>query len=179
MATKPSPAAAAVGGRITAGRWNSDLVAMWEFLDLKRPACYLVQSTPSPAFSAGNFSGVGFDTEVVDRDEQHDANEVTRIRIGKTLGWYEVSGSIAWFTNGTGQRRGARVALNGVGVNGSEAFHTVTAAPLMTVIPRVLVRASSPTDYVQLQAWHDATSSISTAVSGAFRSSFTAVYLGS
>jgi hypothetical protein len=189
VVTKPSPTDVAVGQKITAAGWNRGVQDAYEFWDLTRPVCYLSQSVGQAiATGTATFTPVTFTNEVIDRDGQHDnAVNTSRIVIGKTLGWYEVSGAVSWATGtsgGVNDTRRAGVLFNGaVGPlteGGQISIPYTTGTALCTVVvPPILVLATAATDYVELGAAHTAGVSQSTLVSGGFRSSFRAVYIGS
>ena len=141
-----------------------------------RPLWMGTQGTADTAWAAATFTPIVFDTDVMIRDStQHSTStNPSRFIIGKTLGWYEVSGNVAYASNSTGSRRRAGVFVNGTIINGSLTSVPISSTALPSVlIASIYVQATAVTDYVEIQADHDATSSIGTSVSGSYRSLMT------
>lgn len=190
MATKPSPVTVAVGQKITAAGWNDGVAGAWEFLDSTRPVFYAAQSVAQtiPTGTA-TFTPVTFTSEVIDRDGQHDtAVNPSRVNIGKTLGYYEVSGCVAYAgvaSTTAGETRRAGIMTNGSAIPGSDGFQIIlpvftgTNGLISVIVPPLIVQATSASDYVELGAAHTNPGSVGTFVSGGYRSHLRVVYLGS
>jgi hypothetical protein len=177
MATIPNIPVALPGNKITAAYWNANVRDGVNYLMDVKPLTMLTQGV-AQSVPTGVFTGVLFDTEVVDRDGQHDLSVTTdRIVIGKTLGWYKVSGVVAWVGNVTGTRR-ASVYFNGGQVTGSYCINSSNATFNTVVVPPTLVNAGAVTDYVTLGVFQDSGAALSTAVSGALRCSMVAEWVG-
>ena len=156
MATLPTtPTAATVGSKITASNWNNQVQLPEEFFRLNRPICVAYQTVAQSVPAATN-TPITFDSESLDRDNQHSTTTNTdRIVIGNTLGWYKVTASAAYSANGTGERRifitknGSVVPLNGSGYATTQPLASVTTTAGTTAY----VQATVNTDYVQVCAY--------------------------
>lgn len=177
MATVPFLDTVLSGWKITAAGWNAAVRDGVNWFIKDRPMCVLTASA-SQSIPASTFTAIGMDTEVIDRDGQHEqlAN-VDRITIGNTPGWYEVSGVVAWNGNVAGSRRAA-INLNGVQVTGGYCVVAPTNT-FCTVSVSARVYAASASDYVNLTGWQDTAGALGTASSGALKSSLSAVWLSS
>lgn len=179
MATVPSPATVAALAKVTAGWGNSSVRDIFTFLMSTRQIVYLNQASAQSAVVASTFTDILFDQEAIDRDGQHSTvTNTNRITIGNTLGWYLVLGIINYPGNNTGNSRRAQIALNNVAVNGTLKITSPLSSTFMSVMTWGLVQSTAAADYITLQAWHDATSSLVPSISGAYRSTFGAVWLG-
>lgn len=181
MATIPAPSTAVVGAKISAARYNADVRDSANFFQINSPTFFGFQSTAQTAFAASTWTPVQLNgAETIDRDGQHDTvTNNSRVVIGNTLGYYRVSGVVPWPSNATGTNRRARVYLNGVAINGSQIIVPPASTFVTCVVPPVIVRATASTDYVELIAFHDASTSIAPVVSGDLASCFTVEYIGS
>ena len=178
MATLPTtPTAATVGSKVTASNWNSQVQLPEEFFRLNRPLCVLKQ-TVTQSLATATVTPITFDTETLDRDGQHStATNTDRVLIGNTLGWYRITGSVAYAGNATGDRR-AIVLLNGGQNSGYTIIHPSTAG-LISVNVVGYVQATASTDYVTLGGYQSSGGALSTSVSGAFASYLTVEWIGS
>lgn len=178
MATLPStPAAATVGSKITATNWNNQVQLPEEFFRVNRPICVLKQGTVQ-SLTTATLTAITFDVETLDRDNQHSTSSNTdRVIIGSTLGWYRITGSIAYAGNATGDRR-AVIYLNGGASNGYSISHPSSTALISTNVVGY-VQATSVTDYVQLYGYQSSAGSLNTVVSGTFQSYLTVEWIGS
>ena len=181
MATLPStPTAATVGSKITASNWNSQVQLPEEFFRVNRPICVVYQTTVQ-SITANTTTPVLFDSETLDRDVpgQHSTSTNTdRIVIGTTLGWYRVTGTVAYAGLAGGSRR-AFIALNGSTLANGSGYSIVNnpdATTGISVSTTALVQATNATDYVQLDAYSSAT--VNTLVT-TFKSNLTAEWIGS
>ena len=128
-----------------------------------RPLAYVYQTTQQTGVASSTWTPVNLQTALVDRDSGHYGSS-GRYTIGLTLGYYIVSGAVA-FTGTGGSTRAARLVLNGTAVNGATV--TIPAAGDCTVvIPPTLAHSTSAGDYVELQCYQDSGSAMSLQVSG-------------
>lgn len=180
MATVPTPASATVNKKVTAAAFNAGVRDPLTFLLSGKPVAHVTQDAAQSAFAASTWTSITFPSEVVDLDSQHSTSSNTsRVLIGNTLGYYLVCGVVCWATNNTGNSRRSRIALNGSPVLGSFGKAYVGDGAVVTsVTPMVVVQSTVSTDYVELQGYHDAGSSIGTVSTSEARSSLTVVYLG-
>lgn len=178
MATLPTtPTAATVGSKITASNWNNQVQLPEEFFRLNRPICVLKQ-TVTQSLTNGTVTPITFDVETLDRDNQHStASNTDRVVIGNTLGWYRVTGSIAYAGNASGDRR-AIVLLNGSGINGYTVVHP-SSTQFISANVVGYVQATTSTDYVSLAGYQNTGGALSTLVSGSFQSYLTVEWIGS
>ena len=154
----------------------------WDFAT--RPICFLVQQSAQTGWTSGTLTAIQFGgaPEVIDRDGQHDpTTNNTRVIIGKTLGWYRVSGTYVAAVNANITRLQARIELNGAAVDGS--FTGVGISGNFTHgIPTgtVIVQATTSTDYVEITAAETVSSGtpIGTAVSTGAHSTLLVEWLG-
>lgn len=178
MATVPTVLTAAIGDDLTAAGFNAGVGNALTFLLRGAPFCAINQGTAQAAFAASTFTSITFDTEVADTDSQHSTSSNTsRINIGTTLGFYLVTGVVAFASNSTGGTRRAQLALNGTGIGGSQGISPVSSSIVSAAINPTVVQATSSGDYIELQGWHDASSSVATLVSGSYRCSLTALFV--
>ncbi len=180
MATKPTIASVAVGQKISAALWNAQVYTLGRFVDVTKP---VAQLTPSAVQSILNnaWTAITFDTEALDTDNQHSTvTNTSRVVIGTTLGWYRISGSVAWTGSATGARYGAKITLNGADVTGSQAFFANSAASVNqhSVAPPVFVQATASGDYVELNGYQISGAAMNTIVTGALRSLLVVEYVG-
>lgn len=177
MVAIPNIPVALPGNKITAAYWNATVRDGVGYLMDAKPLAMVTQGT-AQSIPTGVFTAVNFDTEVLDRDAQHDlATAVERVTIGKTLGWYKISGVVTWAANSAGTRRAA-IYLNGAQVQGSYVISTPGTSLVSTSIPPVLVYGGASGDYVTLGAFQDTGAALSLSVSSGFRSSMTVEWVG-
>ncbi len=141
-----------------------------------RPLAYCYQSTSQTGVATGAWTPVWLQSHTLDRDGGHVGGSSGRYTIGLTLGKYWVSGLVA-FTGAGGSTRQAQVVVNGTAVPGSLGQEPVTGS-VTVIAPRVLVTATSVTDYVELQCYHDAGSSLALGVAQGQASQLTIEYAG-
>jgi len=179
VATVPTPLTAVTGRKISSASFNSGVRDPLAFLTNGAPALQVVQNVSQAAFAASTWTDITFDAEVLDLDGQHSTvSNTARVNIGNTLGYYLVCGVVLWQSNASGTSRRARLAKNGAALNGSFAKAAVgDGAIVSSVTPTMVVQSTAATDYLTLQGWHDATSSIGTVVTGEARSSLTVLFL--
>ena len=128
-----------------------------------RPLAYLYQTTAQTAVPSSTWTAVSLQTALIDRDSGH-VGTSGRYTHGLTLGWYEVSGLVAFSGTG-GSTRSARLVLNGSVVDGS-LVNLPAAGPCTVPLLAAPVHSTSPGDYIELQCYHDAGSPIDLIVSG-------------
>ena len=183
MATIPSPATAAVGGKETASGWNADVRDEALFWTTNRPLGQSVQTVAQTGWTTATFTSITFTTEDIDRDGQHSTSSNTsRYVIGTTLGWYRVSGVYCAAGNAAATLLRARIALNGTAVQGSPNSINPggTSGILCVSTFAVFVQATASADFVEVQGYMAAPSgTIGTATSGEFVSALNVEWLGS
>jgi hypothetical protein len=179
---QPVPAAATVGSKIQAANWNTQVQLAEEFFRLNRPIAQIqqtvAQSIPNTTYTAITFTG-----ESLDRDNQHDtATNTSRVVIGKTVGWYKVTGVVCYAAPSTATGgRGASIWFNGSpSTLGGNVFHSVVnTGAVHSVLTTVLVQATTPTDYVELYAYQQSGGALNTAISGGQVSYMIVEWIGS
>lgn len=181
MATKPSVALAAIGQKISATLWNNGVYRVWNFLDVTKPVC-LAYQTATQSLTTSTFTAITMDSEVIDTDGQHSTSTNTsRIVIGNTLGWYRVSGAVAYAGSGAGNGRRVRLLANG-GASGVIGGHGSIAPGgtgfTMCYLAPVLVQATLSTDYIELQGWQDSGGALLTLNNSQMESFLFAEYVG-
>ena len=177
MANLPYTLQKSVGSKLSAADWNTYVKGNDDFFIYNRPLCIAHQSV-AQVVATSTYTPITMDTETLDRDNQHSTVTSTdRVVIGNTLGWYRVSGVVAFPGNATGTRIAA-IFLNGAQAT-TTGYTRVVANASFTVIPvTAIVQATASTDYVQCIAWQDSGASLTTPVVGAF-SSITVEWIGS
>lgn len=176
MATVPTVKTWAAGDDATAAVLNSGVKNPIQWLLNGFPYADLRQSVTQAVFAASTWTDITFTTEDADTDAQHSTSSNTaRIVIGGTLGYYLVFGTIAWPNDSTGVTRRARIAKNGVAVTGSHG--RLPAGEVSVSTPARIIRSTAAADYITLQGYHDASSSIAPQVSSDFTSTLTAFFL--
>lgn len=163
MATVPNPSTVAAGDKIPAATWNTDVRDEGLFWTTNRPLCVLNQAVAQSGWTSATFTAVSFTTEDVDRDAQHDpVTNNTRITIGKTLGWYRISGCYVPAGNAATTLARAFIRLNGTtGIGGAFGSMTITSGQSISyAIPLAscYVQATTATDYIELLGWQTAAS---------------------
>jgi hypothetical protein len=148
--------------------------------------CHLVQTIAQTGWTSATLNAVTFGSgsEVIDTDGMHDTGSNTsRIVIGNRLGWWEISGVYVPVNQNANTNLRAVLRKNGSDINGSFSGLYVSSpgtAFVGVTTPRVLVQATSVTDYVELMGYQTAASgTIGTAVNTYVTSSLTAVWRGS
>jgi hypothetical protein len=181
MATKPTVAQVATGSKATATQWNNAVYQQWQFLDVVKPVCRLVQ-TVSSNFTTGTWTAVPMDTEIIDTDSQHSTvSNTSRVIIGNTLGWYRVSGVVYMNVTVAGKRTASGVAFNGAGLplDGTPCIVYSDGVSLQGPASAVgYVQATLSTDYVELYGWQESGGTVASTVVSPYRSSLVVEYLG-
>lgn len=145
--------------------------------------CELVQQTAQTGWATGaavplTFLGGG--SEVVDTGAFHEiAGPVSRITIGKKLGWWEVSGVYVPLNSTNSQSVRAYLQKNGTPIPGTFAgfLYGASTTIVAVTVPRFLVQATVATDYVEIVGQQNlSTGTGGTVVSAPASSSFTAVW---
>lgn len=103
MGTVPSESTAAVGGRIKASVWNTDVRDAVNFL-LNPPTCRVYQGTTGTTLATATATLIPFDTESWDTDGCHSTSSNTSRLTAVTAGKYLVIAQISYAANATGQR---------------------------------------------------------------------------
>lgn len=178
MATVPTPYDPAVGSKLTAPAFQAGVRDPIQFILAGAPIAHVVQ-TVAQSVANQTWSDITFTTEVVDLDGQHSTTtNTTQVNIGKTLGWYLVSGIVSWATSSAGTYRRARLTKNGTYVDGSFSTADVNNGITPTcVTPTMIVQSTLSTDYVTLQGMHNTGGNLSTVINTDTSSSLTVVYL--
>jgi hypothetical protein len=125
------------------------------------------QATAQTGLTASTFVSLTFDTtsELVDAAAGHSTVTNNSRYIGKTAGWYEVSGMVSFATNTTGRRYGA-LAVNGAAISACAASGVgMASSPVDVTIPVRWVFLNGTTDYIEIQGFSDQ-ASWGTSVSG-------------
>jgi hypothetical protein len=162
MALPATPATQAASATIASATLNNHRDNL-NYL-LAPPHCELRQ-TVAQSITTGTWTDITFDTEDVDSDGGHSTVTNTARYMATTAGWYLVSGAIDWAANASVVRRGARWAVNGTVINGSENVGPGSASQVCTAVARTIkVFLNGTTDYVTLQGFQDTGSSLNTAV---------------
>ena len=177
MATLPTTTSKAVGAKVQALDWNTYVKGNDDFFIFNRPLCIARQSV-AQVVATSTFTPITMDTETLDRDNQHSTvTNTDRVVIGNTLGWYRVSGVVSFPGSATGTRIAA-IYLNGSPIS-STGYTRIGANASFTAIPvSAIVQATLATDYVQVIAWQDSGSSLTTPVVGTW-ASITVEWIGS
>lgn len=146
----------------------------WLLWLARKPRVMVLQNSPQANVPHLGWFNVTFDgTEPTDPAGLHGAG--ARVYIGARPGWWRVSGTVV-FGNGSGSTRRAAIALNDARIAGS--FRSQAAHGLDAVgTQEVLVRATTGTDNVTLQCYHDAAGDLDLAVSAEARSSLVATWI--
>jgi hypothetical protein len=175
----PSTATKAVADKVTAAWANDNVKSPIDRL-ASMPMVSLLQTTGVTGWTSATYTAVTFGTSSEEYDTYGMHDEVTnnsRVVIGLELGYYEVSGVVAFVGNTATTLVRAGIALNGSMVAGSIASMAPlsSSSALAVTTNRRIIRATSATDYVELMGWQTAASgSNGTLVSGGnFMSAFT------
>ena len=176
MANLPYTLQKSVGSKLSAADWNTYVKGNDDFFIYNRPLCITRQSV-AQVIATATYTPITMDAETLDRDNQHSTvTNTDRVVIGNTLGWYRVSGVVAFPGNATGTRIAA-IYLNGAAVQ--TGYTRIGANASFSCVPvTAIVQATASTDYVQCIAWQDSGVSLTTSVSGAW-SSLTVEWIGS
>jgi len=154
----------------------------WELVIPELPPLFFGSQGTVQTIATGTttFTPITLQDETLDTGNQHSTASLTsRVNIGTKLGWYEVSGSVA-FGNAsavpaTSDTRRAGILLNGATspLPPTQIIHPYPKADaglVSVTIPPLLVQATASGDYIELGAAHNASGTISTVVSGGYRS---------
>lgn len=177
MTIPVSPAAQVVGGPAPAA-WANSVKAQLDYLLAPStfPIAVLRQTVPQN-IPNNAYTGVLLDTEDYDTDGGHSTATNTSRYVGKTEGFYNVSGVTALAANATGQRLAA-IGLNGAplpGVAGGPVASAVTG--LRVNVGHRVVFLNGSTDYLELMAFQDCGGTLSTVVAGPIASVLHISYL--
>lgn len=175
MAVPSLPDLVSVGGRILAGTFNSQIRPCLSWLMKDAPLAQAMASS-AQTIGYGSWTAIQLPTSVIDTAGLLGATPATptRMYIGRSLGWYTVQGAVV-LSNSSAGRQAARIALNGTAVPGSYGQGTGTS-PAMAITPLVLVQATDPADYIELQTLVVDASTDVTVVDTQRASSLTATY---
>lgn len=164
MATIPSVPTEVPGNFWTSALWNTNVLGGLGYLF--SPVRFKGYSSTTQSLASGT-SGIvlTLDTEVVDSDGGHSTTTNTSRYTAQTAGLYYVSGAVTFATNATNTRT-LQVFLNGAGVTGSAM--QVAPAPNRgaSVFTSTIVQLAVG-DYVELAAWQDSGSTLTTSNSNA------------
>ncbi len=145
------------------------------------PMCHLVQQSAQTGWTTNTLTLITFGSgsEVIDTHDLHDTGTNTgRIVIGKSLGWWAISGTYAAASNAATSIIRAAMYKNGSVINGSFGGLQVSSSSSFYTVqtPVLLVEATSASDYVELYGHQTAGSgTIGTAINSSMvASSFTA-----
>lgn len=163
MSTVPSFRTWVAGEIVTAAYMNTNVRDAGNFF-VAVPIAELrqgtVQSVPNNAFTA-----ISFDVSDIDTDNGH--NNVTNNTryVGKTPGWFQISGSVVFTTNGTGSR-GALWAKNGASATSAGVLIAPSGAALNSWIPAKTkhIQLNGTTDYIELQGYQSSGGALNTVV---------------
>lgn len=170
------PALVAVGGRILASTFNGGVRSALSWLLKDAPTLQVVASAAQDITTTG-WNALSLPTVLVDNAGLM-GSSASRVYIGRQLGWYLVSGVVAWGSATTGTERRTTLWKNGTDIVVGSYNQTGTPLALAAVVlPPVLVAATDPGDFIELTAAHDAPASIQTGVLTYRTSSLTAVYV--
>ena len=172
----PSPRTFNVAEYETAAYLNSVRDAL-NFL-LNPPAATLVQVTTTTSLTTGTWTSVGMDSSTFDNYGGHSNTTNNSRYTCQAAGKYQVSGTPAISTNGTNSRA-AKILKNGAVVQGP--YSMVGASPNRPtsvttggfIIPLVVG------DYVELAAFQDSGSTLTTSIATDQSSFFTVIRLSS
>jgi len=178
MAVLPTTTSKAVGSKVQALDWNTYVKGNDDFFIYNRPLC-IAKQTVSQSLATGTFTPITMDTEVLDRDNQHSTvTNTDRVVIGNTLGWYRVSGTVAYNGGAVGTRI-ASVYLNGLLTQNTAYTRVVANASFTCVGVTAIVQATAAGDYVQIVGWQDSGGALSTTVASGIFGSITVEWIGS
>lgn len=149
-------------GVLTSSTLNAYVRDPLEFL-LNPPAARVRQAA-AQALATSVWTSITFDTEDLDSHAGWDAGTPARYTAQET-GWYWCSGGVGFVPNTTGIR-GARLAVGGVGLDGTEVINPTSTS--VGVGSRIGVRASlvllSEGDYVEVQGFQSSGGALNTSV---------------
>lgn len=133
------------------------------------------QATAQTGLTSSVFTSITFATgaEIIDSASGHSETTDTSRYVGKTPGYYDLTGAVAFAAVSSGTYRAARFAKNGTAIDGSRGFATPVAGTIAAsaVCAPTAVYLNGTTDYVELQGSADY-ASWGTIVSSEIRSSF-------
>lgn len=101
--TVPAQSTAAVGGRIRASLWNTDVRDAVNFL-LNPPTARVYQGTAGTTLTTATATLIPFDAESWDTDSCHSLATNTSRLVATTAGKYLVVAQVSYAANATGQR---------------------------------------------------------------------------
>lgn len=131
---------------------------------LNRPAARLRQTT-AQTLTTSVATSVLLNVEDLDSDPgnvgAHSTVSNTSRYTARYPGWYLVAGSTSYNSSGTG-RRCSRWAVNGSAVNGGDQFMGSWAGSGINCPARTLLLYLDVGDYVELQAYHEHGSNLTT-----------------
>ncbi|MDP9799341.1 hypothetical protein J2S43_007853 [Catenuloplanes nepalensis] len=131
---------------------------------LNKPAGRLRQATAQP-LSTATWTSITMTAEDLDDDpigsSAHSNSANTSRWTAAYPGWYRVGGAVAFAGNTAGQR-GARWAVNGTPLDGSEVIIPAAVSGVLAVPARSMLVPLGVGSYLELQGWHTAGTTLST-----------------
>lgn len=119
MATVPNPRTWTVGELLTAAKLNTDLRDGLNFL--LSPPLAVLRISANTLIANNTLVSVSWTTEAIDRDGGHD-NVTNPIRYtAQTAGWYDIAGSVLFYTASGGIRSMSLLEPSGVPIAGNTA----------------------------------------------------------
>src|SRR6266498_3118145 len=163
------------GGIGTAALWNSQVRDTGNFF-LGVPHVILAQGT-AQTIATSAFAALLFDVEIRDNDSVHSTvSNTSRITI-VTAGWYEVSGTVGWAGNATGQRL-SHWAVNGTGADRTEISANATLGTSTGYAACTTSLFLNVGDHLELHIWQNTGGNLNTNVGATTRSRAAARWLG-
>ncbi|MGW1744603.1 hypothetical protein ACWCRD_03085 [Streptomyces sp. NPDC002092] len=164
MATIPSVPTEVPGNFWTSALWNTNVLGGLNYLFA--PVRFKGYSSTTQSLGSSTSSTVlTLDTETVDSDGGHSTTTNTSRFTAQTAGLYVVTGSVCFATNSAGTRT-LQVFLNGAGITGSAVQAAPSASNGTSVYTGTIVQLAVG-DYVELAAWQNSGSTLTTSTTNA------------
>jgi hypothetical protein len=131
---------------------------------LETPALSLVRQTVAQSIPTATFTPVTFDAETYDTPDGHSITvNISRYTCQKA-GWYQLSGVVVWAPNATG-RRLLQWRVGGTAINGGRTDLAPVGGGVQTAMPASTIPVLLAVgNYVELAAFQDTGSPLSTAI---------------
>lgn len=135
-------------------------------------------SATGQAFTSGTtFISVTLDSEYVDSDGGHSTVTNTSRYVCQVAGWYWCSGTMNFPTNPTGNRS-LQLAVNGTTYPGTTVLLPAPSGNAWIGVAGGLVQLAL-NDYLELQAWQNSGSSITTNAASGIQPTLSAIWISS
>lgn len=130
--------------------------------DLNVPT-FVGYATSAQSMDNGAFESVDLGLEAIDTHSGHSTVSATSRYVAQVAGYYLCGGLVTFAANATGQR-GARLAKNGTGIDGTAVLMPNNGGTFIMAVPTpIFVVELAVNDYIEVQGFQNSGSGLNTA----------------